>query len=304
MAKNVFRPTEVTNLTKKVFIEPPQFKKEEPVQVIEEVEDISMPPAALQEYMREAEDFKTNWDQEKNQMIADAKTEADRIIKEAEKVAFEEVRKKNNQAQKIKQDAEAEAKKIIEGTQREADELKQAATQKTQQIENEAFERGYREGHEQGFKGGKEEVDRLIERLHLILNKAIEKRNEIIEVSETQLINLVLLISKKVIKVISENQKNVVINNVIQALRKLKSRGDVVIRVNLSDLDLTTEHIKDFMKMVENVKSITVLEDSSVDKGGCIIETDFGQIDARISSQLHEIEEKIIEMMPIRVKGE
>jgi flagellar assembly protein FliH len=56
--------------------------------------------------------------------------------------------------------------------------------------------------------------------------------------------------------------------------------------------------------MVENVKSVTVLEDSSVDRGGCIIETDFGQIDARISSQLHEIEEKIVELAPIRSKGE
>ena len=74
--------------------------------------------------------------------------------------------------------------------------------------------------------------------------------------------------------------------------------------VNLADLDLTSEHINDFMQMVENVKSITVLEDSSVDRGGCIIETDFGQIDARISSQLHEIEERILELMPIRVKGE
>ena len=36
---------------------------------------------------------------------------------------------------------------------------------------------------------------------------------------------------KKVIKVISENQKNVVINNVVQALRKLKSRGDALAMV-------------------------------------------------------------------------
>ncbi|RPJ03313.1 MAG: flagellar assembly protein FliH [Spirochaetaceae bacterium] len=306
MAKNVFRPQEVVNLPRKVFIEPPRFiKEEEPVQVIEEVSEIpSANTPGLQEYMREAEEFRNKWETEKGQMVADAKTTADKIIKEAEQIAFEEVRKKTNQSQKIRQDAEADAKKIIDTAQKEAEELKAAATQKTEQIENEAFERGYREGHEQGFKGGKDEVDRLIERLHLILSKAIEKRNEIIEVSETQLVNLVLLISKKVIKVISENQKNVVINNVIQALRKLKSRGDVVIRVNLSDLELTTEHIKDFMKMVENVKSVTVLEDSSVDKGGCIIETDFGQIDARISSQLHEIEEKIVELMPIRVTGE
>ncbi len=80
----------------------------------------------------------------------------------------------------------------------------------------------------------------------------------------------------------------------------MKSRGDVAIKVNLADLEITTEHTQDFLRMVENVKSITVLEDSSVDKGGCIIETDFGQIDARISSQLKEIEEKILDIVPIK----
>ncbi|MCK5198941.1 MAG: flagellar assembly protein FliH, partial [Spirochaetales bacterium] len=56
--------------------------------------------------------------------------------------------------------------------------------------------------------------------------------------------------------------------------------------------------------MVENIRSVTVVEDSTVDKGGCIIETDFGEIDARISSQLHEIEEKILDLVPIKAKGD
>ncbi len=58
------------------------------------------------------------------------------------------------------------------------------------------------------------------------------------------------------------------------------------------------------MRMVENIRSVTVVEDSTVDKGGCIIETDFGEIDARISSQLHEIEEKILDLVPIKAKGD
>jgi flagellar assembly protein FliH len=303
MAKNVFRPTEVVNLAKKIFIEPPKIEKaEEPAEIEKAAEEYLGP--SLEDLRRESEEFKAQWDQTKSQMIDEAKREAERIVKEAEQVAFEEVKRKTNQAQKTRQSAESEAKRIIEEAQKKANDVEASVNQKMEQIENEAFDKGYREGHEQGFKGGQEEVARLVERLHLIMTKAIDKRNEIIEESETQLINLVLLISKKVIKVISENQKNVVINNVIQALRKLKSRGDVVIRVNLSDLELTTEHTKDFLKMVENVKSVTILEDSSVDKGGCIIETDFGQIDARISSQLHEIEEKVIELMPIRTRGE
>jgi len=54
------------------------------------------------------------------------------------------------------------------------------------------------------------------------------------------------------------------------------------------------------MEAVESIKNITVAEDSSVEKGGCIVETDFGAIDARISSQLNELEQKILEISPIK----
>ncbi len=68
----------------------------------------------------------------------------------------------------------------------------------------------------------------------------------------------------------------------------------------MQDVNLSTQHIQDFIKQVENIKGITVIEDSSVDKGGCIVETDFGAIDARISSQLSELESKILEISPIK----
>ncbi len=308
MAKNVFKPQEIMYLSRKVFIEPPKIVSEEQVEEARPVEEEERggeyTGPTVDDLRREAEQFKKDWEAEKERMLAQAQAEAEKIKKEAEKVAFDEVKRKNNQAQKIRQDAEDQAQLILAEARTKATELENEIKSRVTQTEREAYEKGHADGHEKGFEEGKAEVARLVESLHSIITKAIEKRNEIIQEAETQIINLVLLIVKKVIKVISENQKNVVINNVVQALRKLKSRGDVVIRVNLADLELTSEHVKDFMKMVENVKSITVLEDSSVDRGGCIIETDFGQIDARISSQLHEIEERILELMPIRSKGE
>ncbi len=306
MAKNVFKPQEIMYLSRKVFIEPPRIVAEEPAveaaEPIEEEREYTGP--TVEDLRREAEEFRRSWEAEKQQLLEKAQAEAERIRKEAEKVAFDEVKRKNSQAQKIRQDAEDAAAAILAEAREKAAQLEGEIKARVAQTEREAAERGHAEGLKRGYEEGRAEVGRLVERLHTIITKAIEKRNEIIEESETQIINLVLMIVKKVIKVISENQKNVVINNVVQALRKLKSRGDVVIRVNLADLQLTSEHVKDFMKMVENVKSITVLEDSSVDRGGCVIETDFGQVDARVSSQLHEIEEKILELMPIRSKGE
>ncbi len=301
MAKNVFKASEIMYQSRKVFIEPPRMHAEE-TESLEPVSEYIGP--TVEDLRREAQEFQAGWEEEKKNLLAQAREEAEVIKKNAEHVAFEEVKRKNIQAQKIRQEAEDEAERMISESKRRAEDLEREISQKVEQIEREASERGQKEGREKGFQEGREEVNRLVERLHKVLTQAIDKRGQIIEEAETQVVNLVLLMTRKVIKVISENQKNVVINNVVQALRKLKSRGDVVIRVNLADLELTTEHTNDFLSMVENVKSISVLEDSSVDRGGCIIETDFGQIDARISSQIHEIEEKILELMPIRSKGE
>jgi flagellar assembly protein FliH len=301
LAKNVFRPQEVVNLTSRVHIETPFEAPEEP-EIEEVVEEYTGPTA--DDLRREAEAFKESWETEKARMIEESKAEAERIIKDAEETAFREVQEKTAQIQKEKQETGDESKRILEEARKEAEDERERAASEVDTIRKNAHQEGIEKGMGEGFESGKNEVQRLIDHLHSIISKAIEKRNEIIQESETQLINLVLQISKKVIKVISENQKNVVVNNVIQALRKLKSRGDVVIRVNLEDVELTSDHVKDFMRMVENVRSLTVLEDSTVDRGGCIIETDFGEIDARISSQFKEIEEKIIEISPIKMKGE
>jgi flagellar assembly protein FliH len=305
MAKHVFRPTEITNLTRKVYIEPPRpveaFAEATPIEAVEAAEAYSGP--TVEDMRREAETFRANWEKEKEALTGSARSEAERIVKEAEQAAFEEVRRKSDQAKKVRQEAEDHARSIVEQATQEGARVEQEARDRVAALEKETSTRGFDEGRTAGYAAGEAEVKRLVERLHIVLTTAIEKRNQIIEESESQLINLVLQISQKVIKVLSENQKNVVINNVIQSLRKLKSRGDVVIRVNLEDIELTTQHTQDFLKMAENVKTITVLEDSTVDKGGCVIETDFGEIDARISSQLQEIEERILELAPIKTRA-
>ncbi|MFP3958907.1 MAG: flagellar assembly protein FliH [Spirochaetaceae bacterium] len=299
MAKNVFRAGEISIFDGKVFVTGPESPAEAPQPVeSEEPEEYSGP--TVEDIRREAEEFRAKWEAEREQMIQEAREEADRIIKEAENQAFEEVKAKNDEAATIRQEAEEEAQRIKEEAQAEAERFVSEAREKAGETEKEAYDRGVEQGEEKGFASGEGEVNRLIDRLHVILNKAIERRNEIIEESESQIIHLVLEIAKKVVKVISENQRNVVVNNVVQALRKLKQKSDVIIRVNFQDVKMVSSHTEQITSMVERAGNITVAEDSSVDPGGAIIETDFGQIDARISSQLREIEDRIVELAPIK----
>ncbi|GHT77417.1 hypothetical protein FACS1894130_01620 [Spirochaetia bacterium] len=233
-------------------------------------------------------------------MIQAAKDDAETIRKDAEAAAFAEVKRKVGEAQADKQQAEEEAERIIAEAQQKAVEIEAEARTVFDDRQKEAEDQGRQAGREAGFAEGKAEVERLIKRTQVILERAQGQREEILAETEQQIIDLALLISRKVIKVISDSQRTVVIQNVAQALRKVKARGNILIRVNLADVKLTTEHIKDFIQMMEGAKGVQVAEDSSVDSGGCIIETDFGEIDARISSQLAELESKILELSPIK----
>ena len=309
MAKAVFRPGELTVVESKVILEPPggfggveALEDElEEVEEIGDAEEYAGPTA--DDLRREAEAFKAQWEQEKEALIRSARMEADGIIKEAETAAFAEVKRKTGEAQSFKRQAEDEAEKIIAEANEKAGKIEADSLAAFENERKDAEERGRLAGREAGFTEGKDEVARLVQRTQTILERAQDKRADILAESEQQIIDLVLLISRKVIKIISENQRNVVISNVVQALRKVKGRGNILKKVNMLDVKLTTEHKKEFIEMVEGAKSVQIIEDTSVDPGGCVIETEFGEIDARISSQLAELEEKILEISPIKSRA-
>jgi flagellar assembly protein FliH len=306
MLKAVFRPNELIALSEKITIDTPSSYSdlphltpaEESVENLDDVEEYTGPTA--DDLRREAEAFKAQWEEEKERMFASARAEAEKIIQDAQEAAFQEIKRKSDEAQVIKQQAEEEAENITSGAKVKATEIEKEIRQSIEAERREAKEKAREEGREAGFADGKAEVDRLIERTQVVLERAQDKRGEILSETEKEIVDLVLLISRKVIKVISENQRNVIVSNVIQALRKVRAKGNVIIRVNMADLKLATEHKQEFIKLMEGTNSIQVVEDSSVDSGGCIIETDFGEIDARVSSQLAELENKILEISPIK----
>jgi flagellar assembly protein FliH len=298
MAKTVFRPGEAKQTEEKVML--PLFKDYSPVEEVEEevVEEYTGPTA--DDLRREAEEFKKQWEVEKQKMLTEAQAAADSIVKKAEDTAFDEVKRQSDQAAIIKADAENEAAAIIEKAKNEAAQIIAEAQAERDKQKSDAQKEGFEQGHSEGYDKGVDEVNRLIERMHKILEAVMQRRDEILQDTESQIVELVILMARKVIKILSENQKNVIMANTLAALKKVRTRGEVTLRVNLEDVKLTTQHVEEFIQHVENVQGINVLEDSSVEKGGCIVETDFGSIDARISSQLTELENKILEISPLK----
>jgi flagellar assembly protein FliH len=308
VAKAVFRPGEITtNGPQIVLPSPTSFAelahlapKEEVVEVVRPQEVYTGP--SVEDLQREAETFKAQWALEREALINGTREEAERILADARERVEREAEQKAKEGEEIRQTAEAEAQTIIGEAQEKLRQLEEESRLALEQEKKEALDAGRNAGREEGYAQGQAEVERLIQRTQTVLERAQDKRGEILVETEQEIVDLVLLLTRKVVKAITESQRTVILQNVVQALRKVKSRGNVIIRVNMADLKLTTEHTKNFIHMMEGTKNIQVVEDSTVDPGGCIIETDFGEIDARIASQLAELEAKIMEVSPIRTK--
>ncbi|MDR0399972.1 MAG: flagellar assembly protein FliH [Treponema sp.] len=307
MAKAVFRANEITLSGSRIVLAPPtSFEelaylapREDPVEAVEPVELYTGPTA--EDLKREAEAFKSQWALEREALIESANTEAERIITEAREKAAAEMDLKIREGEDLKNAAAAEAERMTAEAGERIQKLEAESHLTLEDEKREALEEGRKAGYEEGYAQGKAEVERLVQRTQAVLERAQDKRGEILTEAEQEIVDLVLLLTRKVVKTITESQRNVILQNVIQALRKVRARGNVIIRVNIADLKLTTEHTRDFIQMMEGT-GIQVVEDSTVGPGGCVIETDFGEIDARISSQLAEMEAKILEMSPIKTK--
>lgn len=266
-----------------------------------DIESYSGP--SIEEVKTEINRLREDWEEEYQRMfstaqehsqnlVSNAKEEAKKIIESANKMKDEIIENANKSVSMITKNAEEQSKLILNNAETQSEMMKQ-----------DGYKKGMDLGSEDGYKIGRAEAERMIERLGVVISSISRKRIEIIDELENQIIELVLQISRKVVKVISENQESVVISNVDQALKKLRTKTNITIRVNLKDLDIVTAHKKDFIEKIENISNVAIIEDSSIEPGGCIIETDFGELDARISSQLSEIEKTIIDLAPIKSKG-
>jgi flagellar assembly protein FliH len=284
---------------------PHEIEELEELEELDEVEDYDGPTA--DELRAEAEAFKETWETEKETLKSAAKHEAEEIVSRAREEAEAYAGRREAEFQAAQETAAAKAADIVADAERRAQDILSEADQKYASGKKTAEDSGRESGRKEGYEAGKAEAERLVSRIHTMLERVQDRRQQILDESEQQIVDLSLLVARKVVKsLVTADHENIVKANVSAALQKLRSRGIVTIKVNLADLDLATHHKEEFTRLIETVATgagkveLHIHEDSSVDSGGCIVETDFGEIDARVNAQLSEIESRILEISPLK----
>jgi flagellar biosynthesis/type III secretory pathway protein FliH len=194
---------------------------------------------------------------------------------------------------------QAQAQAIIDDAQRAAQALVDDAQARVRAVLADAESRALtltedarRRGHDDGYALGMREADTAtadtLEALRGLVESARTQRHQLLAAAEPELVRLAVGIAERVLHQQIALDHGVVVEMARAAIARIVDREKLTVRVNPADIERMREH-RDELLALGDVKTMQVVEDQRVDRGGVILETEAGSIDAKISTQLAEV---------------
>ena len=184
-------------------------------------------------------------------------------------------------------DAQTQAEVLIqEGEQRAIELISEAAAQ-AGDIEEEARKDGFNQGQQDGRDAASAELDDMLSTMRGLVDVARAERHKIIEGAEPEIIKLAMSLAEKIIHQQVSVDKSVVVSMARAAITRLVNRETVTVRVNPADIEMIREN-KEKMLANSDIEHLRIVEDNRVDRGGVVMETESGTIDAKIMTQVKE----------------
>lgn len=127
------------------------------------------------------------------------------------------------------------------------------------------------------------------------LIEGVEKlKDELYRKIEGDVVEISVMIAKKIICEIAEEDRNIIVNTAKEAIKRASDREVLRVKINPIDYDALNKKRSELIQCIDGIKSLIFEADESVQAGGCLIETNQGDVDARIDSQLRVIKGELL----------
>jgi flagellar assembly protein FliH len=182
----------------------------------------------------------------------------------------------------------------FEEAQRKAEDILKKAKNSKESIEMQAYNQGIEKGQVEGRKMAIKKIEPLFDTFRNAIDEISSMRESIIEVHQKQLLEIIFLITEKIIRRSIHLIPDIILDTVRAASNHLMETEEIRLRIHPSDFEYIREIEKILSKKLPGKKNIHVFEDTSIDRGGIVIETEFGEIDATIRSQIDHLKDELI----------
>ena len=159
------------------------------------------------------------------------------------------------------------------------------------EMERQAYEQGFAKGEQDGRLAARQQTAPLLTALETTLAELDGVRQKIRRHLEQEVVELALHVARKVVRHELTVSKDTIVCVVQEAMTQLDDPGKISIRLNPDDLKKIRAAGETLSSVMDHLETIHFEEDTGIDCGGCYIQTEYGEIDARIEEQLRTVEE-------------
>ncbi|MBT3922828.1 MAG: hypothetical protein HOF21_09665 [Nitrospina sp.] len=192
-------------------------------------------------------------------------------------------------------------KKAKEGVKELLKDALDKAKRQVTDLKTFAKKEGYDSGYEEGFKKGeaaaREEFNPFLETVQGLISDLSGFRKNMYDQLEREMIKMVVDLAKKVIHFEFSTRDDAVQEMIRLAVQSVLDRESMVIKINPADKGYAESFRPELHHLFGEIKNITFEAHTGVDRGGCVVETNFGVVDARID-KLGEQMDRILNLAP------
>ncbi len=151
-------------------------------------------------------------------------------------------------------------------------------------LEREAFTKGYAQGERAGLEAGGKRAEAMLRRIGQTIEELGGLRQTLIHETEREMVQLALTLARRVVhrEVTLDPELAAALAHV--ALERLGTTTPATIRLNPEDYTIVAQDDARW-----GGQTVTVVPDPSISRGGCLVESAFGSVDATIERQFDEL---------------
>lgn len=207
--------------------------------------------------------------------------------KETSKQAEQEIKKAKEEAEKILKEAKEQSEALLEQAQEEAQRLTESA---------------YQQGYQEGMLQAQGEAENIRQQLEQQAQQLQEEYEQQISALEPQVIGFISDIVKKLTGVVLSERKEILTHLVSCCMEGIERSSLYLIHVSGEDYHDLLERKAELESRVESASEIRIVEDASLRKNQCLIETDTTIYDSSLDLQMERLCEDL-KMLSLEIEN-
>ncbi len=158
--------------------------------------------------------------------------------------------------------------------------------QEAERIRQEAYDRGMAEGLKRGAAAQMTELEQHERSLAGLIGELTRARKDFLTRVESDLLDLAFAIAEKILNHEISTDKDVVCKVLGGALSKMVDKEGMRIRVSPDDYRYLRTITESPLPGLEEIKNVILEEDPAIGRGGVVIVSLCGEVDARLDQQM------------------